>query len=156
MFFIAYAFKGQVKIVSHSSCRTSAMLKYFVPLDWTCDCNNGWFSPTWCTNCADMAYINVNFKEVVTRKWLLWTEGQAFHPHWEDKISMTKFIMYKGLTAKLLWSILINRWIFCANRSTVKPVLSGNSKIDRKKVLIANGSLMKVKSIEFCNTFDLH
>ena len=40
MFFIAYAFKGQVhvfagqvKIVSHSSCRTSVILKYFCPLD---------------------------------------------------------------------------------------------------------------------------
>ena len=39
MFFIAYAFKGQVhvfagpvKIVSHSSCRTSAIFKYFCPL----------------------------------------------------------------------------------------------------------------------------
>ena len=38
MFFIAYAFKGQVhvfagqvKIVSHSSCRTSVILKYFCP-----------------------------------------------------------------------------------------------------------------------------
>ena len=39
MFFIVYAFKGQVhvfagrvKIVSHSSCRTSAISKYFCPL----------------------------------------------------------------------------------------------------------------------------
>ena len=39
MFFIAYTFKGQVhvfagrvKIVSHSTCRTSAILKYFCPL----------------------------------------------------------------------------------------------------------------------------
>ena len=39
MLFIAYAFKGQVhvfagrvKIVSHSSCRTSAKLEYFCPL----------------------------------------------------------------------------------------------------------------------------
>ena len=39
MFFIAYAFKGQVhvfaglvKLVSDSSCRTSAILKYFCPL----------------------------------------------------------------------------------------------------------------------------
>ena len=39
MFFIAYAFKGQVhvfarrvKIVSHSSCRTSVILKYFCQL----------------------------------------------------------------------------------------------------------------------------
>ena len=39
MFFIAYAFKGQVrvfagrvKVVSHSSCRTSAIFKYFCAL----------------------------------------------------------------------------------------------------------------------------
>ena len=39
MFFIAYTFKGhvhafagRVKVVSHSSCRTSAILKYFCPL----------------------------------------------------------------------------------------------------------------------------
>ena len=39
MLFIAYTFKGQVhvfagrvKIVSHSSCRTSTILKYFCPL----------------------------------------------------------------------------------------------------------------------------
>ena len=39
MFFIAYAFKGQVhlfagrvKVVSHSSCRTCAIFKYFCPL----------------------------------------------------------------------------------------------------------------------------
>ena len=44
MFFIAYAFKremhvfaGQVKIVSYSSSRTSAILKYFLsPGDHTC------------------------------------------------------------------------------------------------------------------------
>ena len=39
MFLIAYTFKGQVhkfagrvKIVSHSSCRTSAIFKYFCPV----------------------------------------------------------------------------------------------------------------------------
>ena len=42
MFFIAYAFKGhvhafagQVKVVSHSPCRTSAIFKYFCPLPCT-------------------------------------------------------------------------------------------------------------------------
>ena len=46
--------------------------------------------------------------------------------------------------------------------NTVKPVLSGHSKIDQTKVLKTNGSLMKVESIAecsleaFCNTFDLH
>ena len=46
--------------------------------------------------------------------------------------------------------------------NTVKPVLSGHSKLDKTKVLKTNGSLMKVESIAecslgvFCNTFDLH
>ena len=46
--------------------------------------------------------------------------------------------------------------------NTVKPVLSGHSKIDKTKVLKTNGSIMKVESIAkcslgaFCNTFDLH
>ena len=48
------------------------------------------------------------------------------------------------------------------NHYSVKPVLSGHSKIDKTKVLKTNGSLMKVKSIAecskkaFCNSFDLH
>ena len=50
----------------------------------------------------------------------------------------------------------------CPEVSTVKPVISGHSKIDKTKVLKRNGSLMKVESIAecslraFCNTFDLH
>ena len=45
---------------------------------------------------------------------------------------------------------------------TVKPVISGCSKIDKTKVLKTNGSLMKVETIAecslgaFCNTFDMH
>ena len=48
------------------------------------------------------------------------------------------------------------------HHSTVRPVLSGHTKIDKTKVLKTIGSLMKVKSITecfkraFCNTFDLH
>ena len=49
------------------------------------------------------------------------------------------------------------------SRPTVKPVLRGHLKIDKTKVLMENGSLMKVESIAecspngaFCNTFDLH
>ena len=42
--------------------------------------------------------------------------------------------------------------------NTVKPIFSGHSKIHKTKILMTNGSLMKVKSIAeaFCNTFDLH
>ena len=45
---------------------------------------------------------------------------------------------------------------------TVKPVLSGHSKIDKTNIFKTNGSLIKVESIAkcskraFCNTFDLH
>ena len=49
MFFNVYAFKGQVhvatgqvKIVSHSSCRTSAILKYFCPLRYMTPYKNLW------------------------------------------------------------------------------------------------------------------
>ena len=55
IFFIAYIFKGQVhvfarqvKIVSHSPCRTSATLKYFCPLNGVylyCSIWNFWFIP---------------------------------------------------------------------------------------------------------------
>ena len=36
------------------------------------------------------------------------------------------------------------------DHNTVKPVLSGHSKIDKTKVLLTNGSLMKVESITEC------
>ena len=35
--------------------------------------------------------------------------------------------------------------------STVKPVFSGHSKIDKTKILMTNGSLMKVESIAECS-----
>ena len=34
---------------------------------------------------------------------------------------------------------------------TVKPVLSGHSKIDKTNILMTNGSLMKVESIAECS-----
>ena len=34
---------------------------------------------------------------------------------------------------------------------TVKPVLSGHSKIDKTKILMTNGSFMKVKNIAECS-----
>ena len=39
--------------------------------------------------------------------------------------------------------------------STVNPVLSGHSKIDKTKVLMANGSLMKVESIAECSPWSI-
>ena len=39
--------------------------------------------------------------------------------------------------------------------NTVKPVLSGHSKMDKTKVLMTNGSLMKVKSIAECSPWSI-
>ena len=45
----------------------------------------------------------------------------------------------------------------CVTVQVVKPVQNGHSNIDKTKILMTNGSLMKVESIAaFCNTFDLH
>ena len=39
--------------------------------------------------------------------------------------------------------------------NTVKPTLSGHSKIDKTKVFKTNGSLMKVESIEECSVWSI-
>ena len=38
---------------------------------------------------------------------------------------------------------------------TVKPVLSGHLKIDKTKILMTNGSLMKVESIAECSHWSI-
>ena len=45
--------------------------------------------------------------------------------------------------------------LICRIQVTVKPVLSGHSIIDKTKVLIANGSLMKVESIAECSPWSI-
>ena len=39
--------------------------------------------------------------------------------------------------------------------NTVKPVLSGHSKIDKTKILMTNGGLMKVESIAECSPWSI-
>ena len=39
--------------------------------------------------------------------------------------------------------------------STVKPVLSSHSKIDKTKILMTNGSVMKVESIAECSPWSI-
>ena len=39
--------------------------------------------------------------------------------------------------------------------STVKPVLSGHPKIDKKQILKTNGSLVKVESIAECSHWSI-
>ena len=56
------------------------------------------------------------------------------------------------------WALMYSCKILYAFLASVKPVLSGHSKIDKTKILMANDSLMKVASIAECSpwTFDLH
>ena len=62
-----------------------------------------------------------------------------------------------------LYPTLENQKAFVHNLryTTVKPVLSGHSKIDKTKVSMADGSLIWLKVLQnaplgaFCNTFDL-
>ena len=54
----------------------------------------------------------------------------------------------------------VNRFLFsCMHspriRTTVKPVLRGHSKIDKTKIWMTNGSLMKVKSIAECSPWSI-
>ena len=39
--------------------------------------------------------------------------------------------------------------------STVKPVLSGHSKIDKTKIIMTKGNLMKVESIAECSPWNI-
>ena len=60
-----------------------------------------------------------------------------------------------------IFAIILFSRIALKDMYIVKPVLGGHSKIDKTKILMQNGSLMKVESIlqnagAFCNTFDLH
>ena len=61
-------------------------------------------------------------------------------------------------------SVKENSYIHFIQKTTYsKPCLKRPLKIDKTKILMTNGSLMKVESIAecsplgaFCNTFDLH
>ena len=67
-----------------------------------------------------------------------------------------------GISIFFITTILLMSAFMISFVLTIKPVLSGYSKIDKTKILKINGSLMKVESIAecslgaFCNTFDLH
>ena len=56
--------------------------------------------------------------------------------------------------------IALNIWWTCIayisiNNTVIKPVLSGNLKIDKTKVLMENSSLMKVWSIAECSLWSI-
>ena len=51
------------------------------------------------------------------------------------------------MSREMLVSLVCQNQIMAMVQNTVKPVLSGHSKIDKTKILMTNGSLRKVESI---------
>ena len=50
---------------------------------------------------------------------------------------------------------IIYVFTFLLDKYTVKPFLSGHSKIDKTTILMTNGSLMKVESIAECSPWSI-
>ena len=56
----------------------------------------------------------------------------------------------------VIWAVILQQACSCfamvpQSEATVKPVLRGHSKIDKTKILMTNGSIMKVESIAECS-----
>ena len=51
--------------------------------------------------------------------------------------------------------LTVNFRIQNLNYITVKPVLNGHSKIDKTKIFMTNGSLMKVENIAECSPWSI-
>ena len=72
----------------------------------------------------------------------------------------TLFVPILTLIRQIMLAKICSRWriktAFQINfLHTVKPVLSSHSKIDKTKVLMANGRLMKVESIAECSPWSI-
>ena len=57
----------------------------------------------------------------------------------------------KGLHCIEIFQLEVSESSVPAIVNTVKPVLSGHSKIDKTKILMTNGGIMKVESIAECS-----
>ena len=76
-------------------------------------------------------------------------------------IHVSKFMVHTALSDKtylsleLLSPITILRRNYCLSKPTIKPVISGHAKIDKTKILLTDGSLMKVESIAECSHWSI-
>ena len=78
-------------------------------------------------------------------------EGQRFSKNGIESSILTLIMLdiYINYSPHQFLSHYIARFHLLAY--TVKPVQYGHSKIDKTKILMTNGSLMKVKSIAECS-----
>ena len=67
------------------------------------------------------------------------------------------YIYLLFLSSFVIYQFFYHRFvIFFFSKSTVKPVLSGHSKIHKTKIVMINSGLMEFERTAECNTFDLH
>ena len=62
--------------------------------------------------------------------------------------------------AKYIWAVMqeiLSLWFttYPATKTTVKPVLSGHTKIDKTKILMTNSRVMKVERIAECSHWSI-
>ena len=65
-------------------------------------------------------------------------------------VSMRRFFWASKKMLELIHKKIISNCTLTSFAYTVKPVLSSRLKIDKMKVVMENGSLMKVESIAEC------
>ena len=93
--------------------------------------------------------------------WVTYTLWKSYFSYKEFRMTSGRFLDNSVIwlfsseknnkTVKYKNSIWVSTWDF----GTIKPVLSSHLKIDKTKVLMENGSLMKVKSIAECSPWSI-
>ena len=117
--------------------------------------------PRACSNTPGFVSMNENTLDTA------FTSANIQAKYRQVKDSVNKIRLSPNNVAKYQSQVIARNsviWLQSSTKmqDTVKPVLSGHSKIDKTNTLLTNGSLMKVKSIAecslgaFCNTFDLY
>ena len=114
-----------------------------------------------CTVCKLAGFLYIAAAEERAAKVIKSAKEPVYLQPFKD--TMTEFFQ-KGIVQEGYFSY--NKWTmhmrFLYLSHAVKPVKNSHSKIDKTKILLTNGSLMKVKVLQnapfvaFCNTFDLH
>ena len=99
-------------------------------------CGQQRFGPDWADSHADLS--------------LRWAQGSFY----QFCLAMVQYVVYTLARPRVCASSSDSTLVDCA--ITVKPVLSGHSKIDKMKVLMKVESIAECSVGAFCNTFDLH
>ena len=76
--------------------------------------------------------------------------GVLTYPQIAWQIHVQEYFFLENVICSLLLQYLVK-----CTPDTVKPVLSGHSRIDKTKIFMTNGSLMKVQSIAECSPWSI-